>query len=151
MKKVTVVTRILFIVLMLIVLGCERNKQKPPRREAIVPATPKQEQQIKKQISEAEIQRVLPLIQRELDSWDDDTGDGGRWKRQKVSWNGNSFIVEIEMRSMADLRPGNPMPNSTAQNEYLKLGSNSVKKYAPEASCVVNLTFNNKVANSRSN
>lgn len=92
----------------------------------------------------------MPLIQRELNSWDDDTGDGGRWKKQKVSWNGKSFIVEIEMRSMADLRPGNPMPNSTAQNEYLKLGRNSVKKYAPEASCVVNLTFNSKVANSRS-
>ena len=132
----------------IIVLSCEsqESQKAPPEKVQAPPTSPP----AKEQVSEAEIHRVLPLIQRELDSWDDDTGDGGRWEKQKVSWNGKSFIVEIEMMSFADLRPGNPMPNSLAQNEYLKLGHQCVKKYASWASCTVNLVFGNNVVNSRS-
>lgn len=147
----TYVCATLLCLVSIIVMSCESQEGKKVQPKTIqTPSKTIQTPPAKKQVSEAEVQRVLPLIQGELNSWDDDTGDGGRWEKQKVSWNGESFIVDIEMRSMADLRPGNPMPNSTAQNEYLKLGDKSVKKYAPWASCTVNLLFGEKVVNSRS-
>ena len=93
---------------------------------------------------------IVPLIQAELDSWDDDTGDGGRWESQTVSWDGRAFVVEIEMRSMTDLRPGDPMPNVTAQDGYLDVAARSVSNLAPSARYVVRLLFNGREVNRRS-
>lgn len=85
---------------------------------------------------------ILPLIQNELNSWGID-----RWKSQKVSLDDNLFIIKMEMMSMADLRPGNPTPNLIAQREYLKVGYECVKKYAPKSPCTIYLIFDDKIIN----